>query len=96
MMSLPLPDGFSLHCGAYGVELYKQLNVSLHSVGCSLVAGNDLYDLGFRAEDLKAHGLELRWGSTVLVKWPPETEPFAIHPDNLALPPAHGYGSDTA
>lgn len=86
-MSLPLPDGFSLHCGARGVELYKQVNVNLRSLGCSMVAGNDLFDLGFRVEELEKYGLELRWGSTVLVKWPPLIDDNPRTRDT--------YGSDT-
>lgn len=51
-----------IKCGDYEYDFgdhYDEVKISKTSLGCSIVGNGDLYDWGFREEDIKLHGIEI-------------------------------------
>lgn len=63
----------TLQCGTKSMDIHEPLIYDgEHHLGCWIVGRGDLFDLGFRVEELDQHGLEVRVGHTVVLVCKPE------------------------
>ncbi len=48
-----------IRCGDFAIPITPgtELRVSPYHLGCSIIGGNDLYDLGFRTADIERYGI---------------------------------------
>lgn len=62
----------TLVCGDFKLPIESPITISNTSLGCSMVGGNDLYDLGFKHTQLQIYGLQIYYGDILIVSLPAE------------------------